>query len=140
MNQFFFRSFLFLPFNSHTSGGLSYRSISAAKPSEPAAGRNTGLPFASVSTTSLRLQSVVCKMKLHICGTSISTCVTNQKLFILSYEQKKNKKVNLMIIKQCYLAGGLGSILELRGPTDGIQRFSFILVFIFVQGLVSLGH
>ncbi|PWA27746.1 hypothetical protein CCH79_00000446 [Gambusia affinis] len=39
-------------------GGLSYRSISAAKPSEPAAGRNTGLPFASVSTTSLRLQSV----------------------------------------------------------------------------------
>lgn len=45
-----------------------------------------------------------------------------------------------MIIKQFYLAGGLGTILELRGPTDSIQRFSFILVFIFVQGLVPLGH
>lgn len=40
----------------------SYFSMAAAKVSDPGAGPNTGLPSASISTTSLKLQPVVRRM------------------------------------------------------------------------------
>ena len=53
---------------------FSYFDMAALKASEPAAGPNTGVPCSSMPVTSVREQSMVRRMKLHVWGTSTSTC------------------------------------------------------------------
>lgn len=70
---------------------VTYLSISAAKAPELGAGRNTGLPSGSMSTTSLRLQPLVRTMKLQVWGTSISTCRRGWFFKILLSENNRRK-------------------------------------------------
>lgn len=53
---------------------IAYFAMAAWKASAPAAGANTAEPSVSTWTTSLREHSGVRRMKLHVWGTSISTC------------------------------------------------------------------